>query len=829
MSSMGTTAPHRVPTNGLIENNEIKNNQHNTQRYQKYTHLSSKVTTPNTGGGFTPALAPPHLATGGGYLLVPSTGVQTKGVLPQQRQHQQQLLLQQQQQQQRILSNNQIKTYKSQQDIDLQKKNQQKCIQTEGNDENKSPKNTKINIQVGTIIEDTTCKSINGHVKRYSVGPQLGKGGFAKCYVQTSYDTKNVYAGKIMSLESIRSSNAKKKIRNEIRIHREQHHPNIVKLERYFIDNNNIIILMELCTQNTQMELVRNRRYLSETETQTLQWQLIDVVSYLHHNLVIHRDLKQGNLFLDSNQSIKVGDFGLATQQQENTERKKTICGTPNYIAPEILRSGGNDSDNTIGHSFEVDIWAIGVIAYTLLYGKPPFETNSVKTTYQRIKNNQYEFPSTPYVSSNAKDFIRLILHPNPDCRPSLNSQRKHPFFSQSPFPKVLGTRCQKLPFPFQHWCHPTSEITEPNFEPQDILYKELTEDNIEGEHEIYCDLLKDIPEPKIPDDTTRTIPTDAVPLQTKVSPSTVSTTTTTSSSNTTIEKIKVLQEQQHLNISKNTEKTLKAPELWVSQWVDMSSKYGVGYQLSDGSQGVQFNDNSQIVQNSNGKNVQYIENIDDLCTCGNHPKYFRQHFLFDECPERIMKKASLFQQYTKHLQLNNTLGSPYPGQYPYEQYNPYDEEAIPIYLKDFTCSKQAIIFHLSNCITQIYFSDSTEILISTDTEILSYTNKQQQKSVYTQEQVWKEVNQPEQQKRVRYTTRIQQNYYENIAKYHQEQVHKYLQQCRGNTAVESSSTAIVTTPSQQQSTIKNKSTSAATTSAMMVMAERIKNLRLRT
>jgi polo-like kinase 1 len=101
----------------------------------------------------------------------------------------------------------------------------------------------------------------------------------------------------------------------------------------------------------------------------------------LHVNLVIHRDLKLGNLFLDSDMRIKVGDFGLATRLTTADEKRRTICGTPNYIAPEVL-------EGKQGHSYEVDIWSLGVIIYTLIIGKPPFETTDVKATYNRIKRN---------------------------------------------------------------------------------------------------------------------------------------------------------------------------------------------------------------------------------------------------------------------------------------------------------------------------------------------------------------------------------------------------------------------------------------------------------
>ena len=94
--------------------------------------------------------------------------------------------------------------------------------------------------------------------------------------------------------------------------------------------------------------------------------QIIAALKYLHTHRIIHRDLKLGNLFLSGKMEIKIGDFGLATKLEFDGERKRTICGTPNYIAPEILEAKQ-------GHSYEVDIWSLGVVLYTMLIGRPPF------------------------------------------------------------------------------------------------------------------------------------------------------------------------------------------------------------------------------------------------------------------------------------------------------------------------------------------------------------------------------------------------------------------------------------------------------------------------
>ena len=215
-------------------------------------------------------------------------------------------------------------------------------------------------------------------------------------------------------------------------------HPNIVRFEECFEDANNVYLIMELCPNKSLIDVLRARIRLTEPEVRFYLIQILGAVKHMHSNKVIHRDLKLGNLLLDSQMNIKVADFGLAALLLDMKERKNTICGTPNYIAPEILFARKD------GHSFQVDLWSIGVITYALLIGKPPFQSKDVKDVYRNIKGNSYSFPDSQVISQEAKSLIQSLLNPDPQCRPTLDALSEHPFFRSGPFPASMSVSSRK-------------------------------------------------------------------------------------------------------------------------------------------------------------------------------------------------------------------------------------------------------------------------------------------------------------------------------------------------------------------------------------------------
>lgn len=250
-------------------------------------------------------------------------------------------------------------------------------------------------------------------VKRYQKGPLLGKGGFAKCFRVTDLDTKVDWACKIIQKSSLTKQRHKQKLQSEIKIHRSIFQKHVVRFEDVFEDKENVYIVMELCPNQTMLELVKRKKRLTESDTRRYMLQTLEAVRHMHQRNIIHRDLKLGNFFLGKANEIKIGDFGLACKLSFDGERKKTLCGTPNYIAPEVL-------DGKNGHSFEVDVWSIGVVLYTCLVGKPPFETSDIKSTYKLIRANSYSFPDRLEISEGAKRLVRRILQSRPEARPTI-------------------------------------------------------------------------------------------------------------------------------------------------------------------------------------------------------------------------------------------------------------------------------------------------------------------------------------------------------------------------------------------------------------------------
>lgn len=258
----------------------------------------------------------------------------------------------------------------------------------------------------------------------YTLKKIIGRGAYAQCFLVT-IETDEPFAMKIVKLKDLKSEKVLQNLTSEISIHSSLDHPNIVKFYTSFKNSEYIFMVLELCERGGLDELLKRNGKLKEKYVSKFVSQIIKGLIYLHDRMsIVHRDLKLGNLLLDNHLNIKIGDFGLSAIIKQG-EKRKTVCGTPNYIAPEVLFDKAN------GHSFEADIWSLGVIIYTLLIGVPPFQQKKVKEIYKMIELNKYIFPDDCVLSSEAIDIITKILISNPENRPDLYQILSHKFFAQ--------------------------------------------------------------------------------------------------------------------------------------------------------------------------------------------------------------------------------------------------------------------------------------------------------------------------------------------------------------------------------------------------------------
>ncbi|KAF3991625.1 hypothetical protein FT663_01448 [Candidozyma haemuli var. vulneris] len=441
----------------------------------------------------------------------------------------------------------------------------------------------------------------------YRRGNFLGEGGFARCFQMRDASGK-IYAAKTVAKASIKNEKTKTKLLSEIKIHKSLKHFNIVNFVDCFEDDVNVYILLEICPNQSLMELLKTRKRVSEPEVRYFMVQIVGAIKYLHSRRVIHRDLKLGNIFFDPDMNLKIGDFGLASVLPSIESRKYTICGTPNYIAPEVL--GGK----TTGHSFEVDIWAIGIMMYALLVGKPPFQAKDVNVIYERIKKTDYSFPPDKKISDEAKQLIQDLLSLNPLNRPSIHEILDYPWF-KGPFPnKTTEDALTATPYGVGEVSRAQSALNFANAKTRAGIYTPKTKNPVEI---LKSDLQSDqprtvLPQSLSPGDTRLKYQEVAVPTTLMSSQrSTMRKLNFHSKFNKTIVKLDLClqetadtirrlsdltRERSKLELDVRELPTCENPTL-ISKWVDYSNKYGFSYQLNNDDIGVLFNDENTILK----------------------------------------------------------------------------------------------------------------------------------------------------------------------------------------------------------------------------------------
>ncbi|KAL5150347.1 CBL-interacting protein kinase 24 [Glycine soja] len=300
-------------------------------------------------------------------------------------------------------------------------------------------------------------KKVRRKIGKYEVGRTIGEGTFAKVKFARNSETGDSVAIKIMAKTTILQHRMVEQIKREISIMKIVRNPNIVRLHEVLASQTRIYIILEFVMGGELYDKIVQQGKLSENESRRYFQQLIDAVDHCHRKGVYHRDLKPENLLLDAYGNLKVSDFGLSALTKQGVDLLHTTCGTPNYVAPEVLSNRGYDGA-------AADVWSCGVILYVLMAGYLPFEEADLPTLYRRFRTiaeywgwkigfpsslegatvldsgiNAAEFVCPFWFSADTKSFIQKILDPNPKTRVKIEEIRKEPWFKKNYFPVKLG------------------------------------------------------------------------------------------------------------------------------------------------------------------------------------------------------------------------------------------------------------------------------------------------------------------------------------------------------------------------------------------------------
>ncbi|XP_055374732.1 phosphorylase b kinase gamma catalytic chain, skeletal muscle/heart isoform isoform X2 [Condylostylus longicornis] len=290
-----------------------------------------------------------------------------------------------------------------------------------------------------------------GFYAKYEPKEILGRGVSSTVRRCICKETGREYAAKIIDLGGLNDSDEmnpqsmKEQTRQEIAILRQvMGHPYIIDLQDIFESDAFYFLVFELCPRGELFDYLTSVVTLSEKKTRHIMRQIFEGVEYIHSKNIVHRDLKPENILLDDNYNVKITDFGFARQLQDN-QKLTDLCGTPGYLAPETIRC--SMYEGSPGYSKEVDIWACGVIMFTLLVGCPPFWHRKQMTMLRNIMEGKYSFTSPEWadISEDPKDLIRKCLVVDPAKRITVREVLKHPFFNQMLFEEDITQLKRKL------------------------------------------------------------------------------------------------------------------------------------------------------------------------------------------------------------------------------------------------------------------------------------------------------------------------------------------------------------------------------------------------
>lgn len=278
----------------------------------------------------------------------------------------------------------------------------------------------------------------SGSIDDYVLGVQIGQGAYAVVRTAVKRATSSKFAVKTYEKTKLMDPHRKRSVQREIEILGQLRHQNIVKLFETIDTSKQLHLVLEHVGGSSLHSYLKRRpnRRLDEAEGRRLFKQVLLGIEYCHHKLVTHRDIKLENILLDESNNIKIIDFGFSTCFSHD-KKIKMFCGTPSYMAPEIVARVEYSGP-------PADVWALGVLLYVLLCGCYPFKAQTDKELYKKIQYGQFAIP--PHVSQGARSLINRIMRVDPKKRPSVHEILKDNWIVSTDFFKQSESPAQPLP-----------------------------------------------------------------------------------------------------------------------------------------------------------------------------------------------------------------------------------------------------------------------------------------------------------------------------------------------------------------------------------------------
>ncbi|VDM09958.1 unnamed protein product [Wuchereria bancrofti] len=269
-----------------------------------------------------------------------------------------------------------------------------------------------------------TISNVRPNIRQWSlddfeIGRALGKGRFGNVYLAREIESKFVVALKVVYKSQLEQNNLRRQLRREIEIQYHLRHPNILRLYGYFHDDDRVYLVLEFAPKGNLFQHLQVMKTFPPELAAKYMYQLASAMEYCQQKKVLHRDLKPENVLISARNNLKISDFGWSVH--EPSSRRNTVCGTLDYLAPEMAPEKTHDS--------KVDNWSLGVMLYEFLVGKPAFEAVTAELTLINIHNCRYTIPDS--VPNGAKDLISRLLQKDPMKRLPLADVLKHPWIQE--------------------------------------------------------------------------------------------------------------------------------------------------------------------------------------------------------------------------------------------------------------------------------------------------------------------------------------------------------------------------------------------------------------